>query len=99
MRLGAQLCAGVLVAACVLGDDRATWLRVRALRWVGDRSYGVYLLHMLVLQGVFAAGLAADGTRGIEVFLTTLAGTLVAAGLSYALIERPFLELKERFRS
>ncbi|MEM6569876.1 MAG: acyltransferase [Planctomycetota bacterium] len=97
-RLVAQLAASVLVAACALGDDSAGWLRTRPLRWIGERSYGVYLLHMIVLQGVFALDLAPDGHRGPEIFALTLAGTLVAAGLSYRFLETPFLRMKERVR-
>ncbi|MEM9379694.1 MAG: acyltransferase [Planctomycetota bacterium] len=98
MRLAAQLAAAGLVAACALGDAKAGWLRTRPLRWIGERSYGVYLLHMIVVQGVFALGLAPDGLRGLEVFALTLLATLVAAAVSYRFLETPFLRLKDRVR-
>jgi peptidoglycan/LPS O-acetylase OafA/YrhL len=97
MRLGAQVAAAGLVAACVGSRDPA-WLSVRPLRWIGERAYGVYLLHIFCLQLVTSLAPWRDGERDMAAFLLVTALSLVAAGLSYRFLERPFLRLKGRFR-
>ncbi len=61
------------------------------LRYVGDRSYGIYLWHWPVLMLVLAA-FKVPG-HGVEVpwhiGLTVLAATMLAAALSYRFIEMP----------
>ncbi len=97
MRLAAQFAAAGLVAACV-GRIEPKWLAVPPLRWVGERAYGVYLLHLFCLQLVASFGPWRDGHRDLTAFLLVTALSLVAAGLSYRWLERPFLGLKRRFQ-
>ncbi len=96
VRFAAQLAAAGLVASCLNGHHRI--LENRALTWVGRRAYGVYLLHMLCREAVFACGVAPDGHRELDVFAWTTLLSIVAAGLSYRWLESPFLRLKDRFR-
>ena len=79
----------------------------RSLRWLGSRpmvalgtlSYGIYLWHEGVLDiyrhildlPIFTGSLPAA-------LAATLAGSLVAATISYVLVERPALSLKDRRR-
>lgn len=105
MRLGAQLASAGLVAACV-GPVGPSWLTFAPLRWIGERAYGVYLLHIFCLQLLPVVGSRAlpageawtQGERGLGAFAFVLVTSLVAAGLSYRFLERPFLRLKSRFR-
>jgi peptidoglycan/LPS O-acetylase OafA/YrhL len=93
--------AGFLVLPLVFGPEREGLARrVTAsptLVWLGEVSYGIFCLHLIVLEGVMA-GLGLDEFQGDfqTVFLVTVAGTLVLAALSYYLLERPFLRLKNR---
>jgi peptidoglycan/LPS O-acetylase OafA/YrhL len=64
------------------------------VRYVGTISYGIYLLHMLVLNAVRRA-VPGQGS-GVQLVLT-FALTVLVAGLSYRYFERWFLQLKERF--
>ena len=58
------------------------------LRWVGERSYGIYLWHwplLLIIGGLLTGAPAAP----ILVPVLTLAATILAAALSYRFIEQP----------
>jgi peptidoglycan/LPS O-acetylase OafA/YrhL/4-amino-4-deoxy-L-arabinose transferase-like glycosyltransferase len=79
----------------------------RSLRWLGSRpmvvlgvlSYGIYLWHEGVLD-------IYRDTRDLPVFtgslpaalLATIVGTVAVAAVSYVLVERPALRLKDRRR-
>jgi peptidoglycan/LPS O-acetylase OafA/YrhL len=95
-RLLFHLTATATIAAVVL---HPTHFIVRALEWrplafVGTISYGMYLLHTIVIDVLHRA----MEWPTAPLFLWTMVLTTVAAGLSYRFFERPFLRLKERFR-
>ncbi|GAB2560043.1 acyltransferase family protein [Leucobacter ruminantium] len=79
-----------LVVVCAITRPRA-WigraLDVQPLRWVGERSYGIYLWHWPLLI-VFAAAFG-EGVEPWIVGLVTLVLTIVVAALSYRYVERP----------
>lgn len=58
-----------------------------------DISYGIYIYHMLVVNTFVSLGLVADSKYFLATFLTTI----VLAFLSWKLIEKPALSLKNRF--
>lgn len=92
--LAASLLALVLVLACDAARTEPTWftavLEAPVLRWVGERSYGIYLWHWPVSLIVTAAVGAQPGTAwwaagtGLSVVLT-----VVAASASYRWVEVP----------
>jgi peptidoglycan/LPS O-acetylase OafA/YrhL len=62
-------------------------------------SYGVYLLHVVVLdatQRVLARLHIA--TPGVTAFAVCALGTVALAALSYRVFERPLLRLKDRWQ-
>jgi peptidoglycan/LPS O-acetylase OafA/YrhL len=66
------------------------------LRWLGQRSYGIYLWHIPVLFFFLAA---MDGVYGPQRLVLGLIGSAcgVLAGIaSYRYIEQPFLRIKDR---
>ena len=75
------------------------WLGTRPMVVLGVLSYGIYLWHEGVLE------IYAD-TRDLTVFtgsmpaalLATIAGSVAIAAVSYVLVERPALMLKDRRR-
>lgn len=85
---------------CVLssGNSMLGILRMKSVRRLGEISYGVYLLHGLVLSGVFAIGpvkdfaLQSNGRYWLAVALCGLLVILVAS-LGYLLVERPGIDL------
>jgi peptidoglycan/LPS O-acetylase OafA/YrhL len=82
------LCTAVLIAvvvhpASVLGRALGT----PALRWIGVRSYGIYLWHWPVMM-LTRPGIDVPW-RGTGVILAQIALTLVLAALSYRYVEAP----------
>jgi peptidoglycan/LPS O-acetylase OafA/YrhL len=85
---------------CMLRTDSATLKVVswKPLVYLGRISYGLYVYHQTVI------GLAARLVQRLGlpesiwyIAPLDLVGTIVVASLSFRLIERPFLSLKERF--
>lgn len=96
-----------LAAAAVIlmaVDERTTLYRVcrhPALRWLGVRSYGFYVYHLLLGQvwGLASVALCL-GHKGIASKLlpfVALAGTAAVSWASFKYLESPLLRLKARF--
>ena len=63
------LVLGVLVVATALAPSWASWpVTNRAARWVGDRSYGVYVAHALVFRYIALHFARPDRTAGLPEF-------------------------------
>ena len=87
-------CAAVLHGFCMIGPSHIP-------RWtasLGKISYGLYVYHFLVmaLTSVFLNRLHIHPFSGASAAVSLLV-TIVAAKLSYAWLESPFLRLKRRF--
>ncbi len=85
--LSAILIAALLVPGSLLGRI----LETLPLRWVGQRSYGLYLWHWPVFILVTAAlpGWSRTDSTGWAIGGVALAITVVAAALSYQFVEQP----------
>ena len=84
--LAAAFCFVVLVGAVAhprTGIGEA--LGVAPLRWVGERSYGIYLWHWPII--VLVAGVNTRPSPGVVVAEAAL--VLTAAALSYKFVEQP----------
>ncbi|HEU5215240.1 MAG TPA: acyltransferase family protein [Gaiellaceae bacterium] len=84
--LAAAFCFVVLIAAVahpLTGIGQG--LGVAPLRWIGERSYGIYLWHWPII--VLMAGVNAR--PGIGIVLAEAAVILAAATLSYRYVEQP----------
>jgi peptidoglycan/LPS O-acetylase OafA/YrhL len=80
------------------GSPRLAWLRLPALVYLGQISYGLYLYHWILYEHLdslvtFRWGLGAPWW--LEVIKFT--APFVVAVLSWHLLEKPILKLKDRF--
>ncbi len=85
----AALTAVVIAALLVPGSPVARVLELPPLRWVGERSYGIYLWHWPVFV-LLAAGLptwTAEPALAWALGGIALAVTLLASALSYRFVE------------
>lgn len=89
-----------LVGACCIRPDHVLTpvLDNGVARYVGNISYGMYLLHMLALN-VAKKAVPNHEAQPVWTFLTATVVAVVAASISYRFFERPFLKLKDRFRA
>jgi peptidoglycan/LPS O-acetylase OafA/YrhL len=88
----------LLLGSTVVREDHvlAPLLKWRPIARIGVVSYGIYLLHLPVQMLVDATVVGPGSHDGIR-FVVILAGTVLAAELSYRFYETPFLRLKTRF--
>ena len=70
---------------------RPRWLDNAFMEFLGLISYSVYLYHQLVVQSVQNLGFRYRYALPLEI-----AATILVASLSYLLVERPALRLKDR---
>jgi peptidoglycan/LPS O-acetylase OafA/YrhL len=84
--LAAAFCFTVLIAAVAhprLGIGQA--LGVAPLRWIGERSYGIYLWHWPII--LLVAGVNARPSPAVVVGMAAI--VVAAAALSYRYVEQP----------
>jgi peptidoglycan/LPS O-acetylase OafA/YrhL len=95
----AQLVLTLVVGACVVRPDHSLVriLELRAVRWIGTVSYGIYLMHVGVITAVRTLLPSRFGQPGI-VFALAVPVTVLVASVSYRFFEEPLLRLRARFR-
>ena len=94
--LGYVVLAALLVPSLVAGGSPLTWvLSLAPMRWIGERSYALYLIQQLA-AAVVAAALPQFGThRNLTAVAVTIAGLLMADVL-YRWVELPMIDVGRR---
>ncbi|MGD0529648.1 MAG: hypothetical protein ABSE49_31215, partial [Polyangiaceae bacterium] len=73
----------------------------RAVAWLGERSYGFYMIHtflmVLAIALVGRAHLGDTATAHAAFYAVAFALTVGGAALSFRFLETPLLELKDRY--
>jgi peptidoglycan/LPS O-acetylase OafA/YrhL len=87
----AWLYGGLVVVALSYQSSTLAWA---PLRWIGERSYGLYVLHPFVMFALTTFTALQVGT--VAYAGVALAASAIVAEISYAGFERPFLSLKDR---
>lgn len=90
--VAASLLTGVIIAVSVRpGSLFGRALDIAPLRWIGERSYGIYLWHWPLVVLVTAAGTGSTADAGVPVAAGAAAGvlTLALSELSYRFVEQP----------
>lgn len=73
----------------------ARWMSARLSRHLGHISYSVFCIHLSVITLVmWLTGYPLFQGHGLQIWLLTLAITLLASEVLYRLLELPFLRLK-----
>jgi peptidoglycan/LPS O-acetylase OafA/YrhL len=89
--------AGIITL--VVMDNKSKLLDIilgnSAIQYLGKISYGLYVWHVMVI-GYFHKYI--DKNVGVINFFLILGITVVVSSISYFVLEKPFLELKERFK-
>jgi peptidoglycan/LPS O-acetylase OafA/YrhL len=95
--------AAMALGGLILLERRAgrpwRWMQSRVVRWVGRRTYGIYLWHLaLMAELIVLFGDSAHPAHTYAMLLPlVLLATLVAAELSFRFVERPAMRrLRDR---
>lgn len=97
------LAGAFIVLPFVFGPERdgrmRQWLSGTVPTWLGDISYGIFAIHMLVLNLVFSVlDLEVFTGRFPTVVVLTLTITITLASFSFYLFEKPILRAKNAGR-
>jgi peptidoglycan/LPS O-acetylase OafA/YrhL len=90
---------GLYLLPLVFGPERRGWVRTQlsgpVLFWLGEISYGIFAIHMLVLNGVFRwLDIEYFTGRFVAVAGLTLTITVALATISYYSFERRIMRFK-----
>ena len=93
-----------LFAILIYGVARQGWfvriLESRPMAYLGKISYGLYVYHYPIQWFVTAPfGIPVAAQFSLLTFLASLSLTILVAGLSYRFIEKPLIDLKDRYFS
>ena len=99
--LGYALCAALLLLPAIFGDWAGGWprrlLALSWMGWLGLVSYGIFLWHSTIMLEINDHGAQGwlPGSGFLSLLLSALAIVIPIAAVSYYVVERPALKLKD----
>jgi peptidoglycan/LPS O-acetylase OafA/YrhL len=96
--VGAGMALGGLVLLQRHTGRAWRWMESRPVRWVGKRTYGLYLWHLVLVAELSVLFRGAESPRWTYAVLLPLVvvTSLAVAALSYRFVERPAMRLRDR---
>jgi len=95
------LATAIIICGQISSKHKIINLENRLFNFLGKYSYGIYVYHPLFIyilsKSNFFNQIENEIARAVTVFLTVILITLGIAFLSYELIEKKFIKLKDRF--
>jgi peptidoglycan/LPS O-acetylase OafA/YrhL len=86
---------------CVARKNFLTWvLESPPLRYLGKISYGLYVYHygvIAIMTALFKTYEIDYSLRSVQMFVASMGATLIVASLSFYLLEKPVINLKDKF--
>ncbi len=92
----------VVIIYCVVKEKMfVRFLDWPPLQYLGKISYGLYIYHfpLIWITGLIREHGVSDAAARPVILIGSFVGTVAVASLSYYLLEKPFLNLKDRFAS
>jgi peptidoglycan/LPS O-acetylase OafA/YrhL len=89
---------GALVWEACRKGPLNSFLSLPPMRYLGKISYGIYVYHLICIEGIVTVlGVPSGMLMWTTTLIAALALTVGVASTSYYLIERPFLRIKDRY--
>ncbi|MDI1355088.1 MAG: acyltransferase [bacterium] len=93
-----------LIIILYISSGKKLWVNLETgiFSYLGKISYGIYMYHLLVIPSMlflvkkYGLGMNALGTN-FFIYLGSIFGTIFLAGISYSLVESPFIKLKSKY--
>ena len=88
----------LLLVIVAIKNPNNRLLTNRILKWLGQRSYGIYVYHYLVFMALENYRIPGDAMNLLWISALRLFISFIIAEISYQFIEKPILKYKTRFQ-
>ena len=95
---GAVMALGGVILLETAAGRSWRWTTSRPVRWVGKRTYGIYLWHLVLMSELYplVRGSESPGRTYLVLLPMVVLSACAAAAVSYRFVERPAMRLRHR---